>query len=81
MVFAVKYLKMSAVRQAPPPMMLSPEGDDLSKGDFTSETKALALDLEMVSRFDCECKIIFVRSFFSLFHASTAHNSDAEERR
>ncbi|TKY52629.1 TIME FOR COFFEE protein [Spatholobus suberectus] len=32
---------------APPPMGLSPEGDDLSRGDFISETKALALDVEM----------------------------------
>nr|KYP43336.1 Protein TIME FOR COFFEE [Cajanus cajan] len=32
---------------APPPMGLSPEGDDLSRGDFISENKALALDIEM----------------------------------
>ncbi|KAH1136430.1 hypothetical protein GYH30_026770 [Glycine max] len=32
---------------APPPMGLSPEGDDLSRGDFILETKALALDVEM----------------------------------
>ncbi|KAL2323543.1 hypothetical protein Fmac_027922 [Flemingia macrophylla] len=32
---------------APPPMGLSPEGDDLSRGDFISETKALTLDMDM----------------------------------
>ncbi|KAG4402208.1 hypothetical protein GLYMA_02G146900v4 [Glycine max] len=32
---------------APPPMGLSPEVDDLSRGDFISETKALAPDVEM----------------------------------
>lgn len=32
---------------APPPMVLSPEGDDLSRGDFISSTKAFALDVEM----------------------------------
>ena len=38
-----------AFQQAPPPMGLSPEVDDLSRGDFISETKALAPDVEMVS--------------------------------
>ncbi|KAK7277635.1 hypothetical protein RJT34_22650 [Clitoria ternatea] len=37
---------------APPPMMLSPERDDLSRGDFTSEGKVLALDVGM-KREDC----------------------------
>ncbi|XP_027364226.1 protein TIME FOR COFFEE-like isoform X2 [Abrus precatorius] len=32
---------------APPPMVLSPEGDDLSRDDFTSETKSVALDVGM----------------------------------
>ncbi|WJX18619.1 hypothetical protein P8452_08400 [Trifolium repens] len=32
---------------APPPMMLSPKGNDLSRGNLTSEIKNLAPDLEM----------------------------------
>jgi len=46
-------------QQAPPPMALSPERDELS-----SETKALALDAEMVSRLTVHLEIIFAYSFF-----------------
>lgn len=46
-------------QQAPPPMALSPERDELS-----SETKALALDEEMVSRLTVNLEIIFACSFF-----------------
>lgn len=44
-------------QQAPPPMAMSPERDELSPG-----TKALALDAEMVSRLTVNLEIIFAFS-------------------
>ncbi|CAJ1969297.1 unnamed protein product [Sphenostylis stenocarpa] len=42
---------------APPPMVLSPEGDDLSRGDLISEAKALALDAEMGDNIKVETQV------------------------
>lgn len=54
-------------------MMLSPKGDGLSRGDFMSKTKSLALDVEMVSRFTANLKKYFC-SPFHLFHTPTCYN-------
>ncbi|KAL1367352.1 hypothetical protein AAHE18_02G046700 [Arachis hypogaea] len=42
---------------APPPVMPSPEGDDLSKGDVIPETKPWALNLEKQKREDSSAKV------------------------